>query len=227
MKVEIKYKPSYSLGVVTLDPNEELQVEGGSMVSMSSDIHIETKARGGILKSLGRALLGGESFFQNTYRAGPRGGEVNVAPALPGDLFLLELNGESMMVQSGSYVASSDGINVDTKWGGAKTFFASEGLIMLKVFGQGLAILSSYGAIHELDLTAGQRYTVDTGHLVAFTENMGFNVRSVGGLKSTLFSGEGLVVDLTGPGKVLLQTRSTDALLSWLIPKLPKDHSSN
>jgi uncharacterized protein (TIGR00266 family) len=227
MKVEIKYKPSYSLGVVTLDPNEELQVEGGSMVSMSSDVHIETKARGGILKSLGRALLGGESFFQNTYQAGPSGGEVTVAPALPGDLFLLELNGESMMVQSGSYVASSNGINVDTKWGGAKTFFASEGLIMLKVFGQGLAILSSYGAIHELDLADGQRYTVDTGHLVAFTENMGFNVRSVGGLKSTLFSGEGLVVDLTGPGKVLLQTRSTDALLSWLIPKLPKDHSSN
>ena len=197
------------------------------MVSMSSDVHIETKARGGILKSLGRALLGGESFFQNTYQAGPNGGEVTVAPALPGDLFLLELSGENMMVQSGSYVASSNGVGVDTKWGGAKTFFASEGLIMLKVFGQGLAILSSYGAIHEMDLAAGQRYTVDTGHLVAFTENMGFNVRSVGGLKSTLFSGEGLVVDLTGPGKVLMQTRSTDALLSWLIPKLPKDHSSN
>jgi uncharacterized protein (TIGR00266 family) len=227
MKVEIKYKPSYSLGVVTLDPREELQVEGGSMVSMSADVHIETKARGGILKSLGRALLGGESFFQNTYQAGPNGGEVTVAPALPGDLFLLELNGESMMVQSGSYVASSNGVDVDTKWGGAKTFFASEGLIMLKIFGQGLAILSSYGAIHEMDLASGQRYTVDTGHLVAFSETMGFNVRSVGGLKSTLFSGEGLVVDLTGPGKVLLQTRSTDALLSWLIPKLPKDHSSN
>ncbi len=197
------------------------------MVSMSSDVHIETKARGGILKSLGRALLGGESFFQNTFQAGPNGGEVTVAPALPGDLFLLELNGESMMVQSGSYVASSNGVNVDTKWSGAKTFFASEGLIMLKVSGQGLAILSSYGAIHEIDLGTGQRYTVDTGHLVAFTENMGFSVRSVGGLKSTLFSGEGLVVDLTGPGKVLMQTRSTDALLSWLIPKLPKDHSSN
>ncbi len=227
MKVEIKYKPSYSLGVVTLDPHEELQVEGGSMVSMSADVHIETKARGGILKSLGRALLGGESFFQNTYQAGSNGGEVTVAPALPGDLFLLELNNQSMMVQSGSYVASSNGVDVDTKWGGAKTFFASEGLIMLKVFGTGLAILSSYGAIHEMDLAPGQRYTVDTGHLVAFSETMGFNVRAVGGLKSTLFSGEGLVVDLTGPGKVLMQTRSTDALLSWLIPKLPKDHSSN
>jgi len=66
---------------------------------------------------------------------------------------------------------------------------------------------------------------VDTGHLVAFTEGMGFKVRAVGGLKSTLFSGEGLVVDLTGPGKVLIQTRSEDAFLAWLIPKLPKQQS--
>lgn len=226
MKVEIKYRPSYSLGVVTLDPNEELQVEGGSMVSMSSDVIIKTQARGGLLKSLGRSLLGGESFFQNVYRGGPNGGEVTVAPALPGDLYLVDLKGESLLVQSGSYVASGDGVSVDTKWGGAKTFFASEGLIMLRVSGHGMAMLSSYGAIHEMDLAADERYTVDTGHLVAFSDNMGFKVRAVGGLKSTLFSGEGLVVNLAGPGKVLLQTRSTDALLSWLIPKLPKDHSS-
>lgn len=227
MKVDIKYRPSYSLGVVSLEPNEELQVEGGSMVSMSSDVSIKTQARGGLFKSLGRSLLGGESFFQNVYRGGPNGGEVTVAPALPGDLYLVDLQNESLMVQSGSYVASGDGVSVDTQWGGAKTFFASEGLIMLRVSGQGPAILSSYGAIHEMNLAAGERYTVDTGHLVAFHDNMGFKVRAVGGLKSTLFSGEGLVVDLTGPGKVLLQTRSTDALLSWLIPKLPKDHSSN
>ena len=227
MQIELKYRPSYSLGIVKLDPGETLQVEGGSMVSMSADINIQTQARGGLLKSLGRALLGGESFFQNTYQAGPKGGEVTVAPALPGDLYIAELQGESLMVQSGSYVASSENVSVDTKWGGAKTFFASEGLIMLRVSGQGKAILSSYGAIHEINLGAGERYTIDTGHLVAFSENMGFNVRSVGGLKSTLFSGEGLVVDMTGPGRVLLQTRSTDAFLSWLIPKLPKDHSSN
>lgn len=78
-----------------------------------------------------------------------------------------------------------------------------------------------------MNLAAGEIYTVDTGHLVAFTEKMGFKVRRVGGLKSTLFSGEGLVVDLTGPGRVLLQTRSTDAFLSWLIPKLPKESSSS
>jgi len=225
--MQIELKPSYSLGIVQLDPGETLQVEGGSMVSMSADINIQTQARGGLLKSLGRTLLGGESFFQNIYQAGPNGGEVTVAPALPGDLYIAELQGESLMVQSGSYVASSEAVTVDTKWGGAKTFFASEGLIMLRVSGQGKAILSSYGAIHEVNLAAGERYTIDTGHLVAFSENMGFNVRSVGGLKSTLFSGEGLVVDMTGPGRVLLQTRSTDAFLSWLIPKLPQDHSSN
>lgn len=227
MQVELKYRPSYSLGIVALDPGEMLQVEGGSMVSMSSDVAIQTQARGGLLKSLGRALLGGESFFQNTYQAGPNGGEVTVAPALPGDLFLVEMQGESMLVQSGSYVASSEAVSVDTQWGGAKTFFASEGLIMLRISGNGKAILSSYGAIHEMNLAAGERYTIDTGHLVAFSEKMGFNVRSVGGLKSTLFSGEGLVVDMTGPGRVLLQTRSTDAFLAWLLPKLPKDHNSH
>lgn len=222
MEVNILYRPSYSLGVIRLGPNEEIRVEGGAMVGMSQGVTIETKAAGGILKSLARSVLAGESFFQNTFRAPANGGEVTVAPALPGDLFVLELRNESLLVQSGAYVASEAGVNLDTKWGGAKTFFASEGLIMLRASGTGKLLLSSFGAIHEVNLGAGETYTVDTGHLVAFTEGIGFKVRRVGGLKSTIFSGEGLVVDLTGPGRVLLQTRSTDAFLSWLIPKLPK-----
>jgi uncharacterized protein (AIM24 family) len=71
-------------------------------------------------------------------------------------------------------------------------------------------------------LSAGQKYTLDTGHIIAFSEKLGFKVPKVGGLKSTLLSGEGLVVDLTGPGRFLLQTRSTEAFLAWLIPLLPK-----
>ena len=226
MDVEILYKPSYSLGVIKLGGGEEIRVEGGAMVSMSSGITLETGATGGILKSLGRALLGGESFFQNTYRAPGSGGEISVAPALPGDLFTLDLQNESLLVQSGSYVASETGISVDTKWGGAKTFFASEGLIMLRAQGRGKLVLSSFGAIHEINLGIGEKHTVDTGHLVAFTDGIGFQVRRIGGVKSTLFSGEGLVVDLTGPGRVLMQTRSSDAFLAWLIPKLPKERSS-
>jgi len=222
VEIELLYRPSYSLGVVKLGPDERIRVEGGSMVSMSHGVTMETKATGGILQSLGRSLLGGESFFQNVYKAPRTGGEVTVAPALPGDLSALNIRDESLMVQSGSYCASEMGVELDTKWGGAKTFFASEGLVMLRATGAGQLLLSSYGAIHELNLDRGETYTVDTGHLVAFTEQIGFEVRSVGGLKSTLFSGEGLVVDLTGPGRVLLQTRSTDAFLAWLLPKLPK-----
>lgn len=223
MQIEILYKPSYSLGLLKLQPNEEIRVEGGSMVSFSGGVTLETKATGGILKSLGRSLLGGESFFQNVYRAPATGGEVTVAPALPGDLFALHLEGEPMLVQSGSYVASEISVELETRWSGAKTFFASEGFIMLRVSGRGQLMLSSYGAIHEVNLRAGEMYTVDTGHLVAFSERIGFRVRPVGGLKSTLFSGEGLVVDLTGPGKVLMQTRSVNAFLGWLIPHLPKN----
>ena len=76
-----------------------------------------------------------------------------------------------------------------------------------------------------MNLAAGETVTIDTGHIVAFTANLGFQVRKIGGIKSTLFSGEGLVVDLTGPGRVLAQTRSTDQFLSWLIPKLPRPSS--
>ncbi len=222
MQTDVLYRPSFALAVVTLEPHESIQVEGGAMVSMSANLKMETKARGGVLKSLARSMLGGESFFINTYTAPSEGGQITLAPALPGDVQVLELKGETLMVQSGSYIASSDGIQVDTKWGGAKTFFGGEGLIMLKVSGSGTLIVSSYGAIHHVDLAAGEKYVVDTGHLVTFEQQLDFKVKKVAGWKSTLFSGEGLVVELTGPGRLTLQTRSQDAFLGWLIPKIPQ-----
>jgi len=227
VEVKVQHRPSYALAVAELEPNEPIQVEAGSMVGVSADMTIETRAQGGILKSLARSMLGGESFFVNTYQASDQGGRVLLAPALPGDIVVRSLEGETLLVQSGSYVASSQGIDVSTKWGGAKTFFAREGLILLKIAGTGTLVLSSYGAIDEMKLADGETFTVDTGHLVAFSDQLGFNVRRVGGLKSTLFSGEGLVVDLTGPGRFWLQTRSEDAFLTWLIPKIPKQDSGD
>lgn len=222
MQIEVQYRPSYSLAVVTLAPGESIRAEAGAMVSMSRGLQMETRMAGGLLSSLKRSILGRESFFVNTYRAPDDGGEITLAPALPGDIIVREMRGETLLVQSGSYMASSEGIEIDTKWGGAKTFFASEGLFLLKASGTGTLILSSYGAIHEKELGQGETYTVDTGHLVAFSEGVGFKVRAIGGIKSTLLSGEGLVVDLTGPGWVYMQTRSEDAFLAWLLPRLPK-----
>jgi uncharacterized protein (TIGR00266 family) len=226
MQTEILYRPSYSLAKVTLSPNEKIRTEAGAMVSMSADLAVETQARGGLLSSLARTVLGGESFFLNTYTASGGGGEITLAPTLPGDIMVLPMTGATMLVQSGSFLACSDGVEMDTKWGGAKTFFSGEGLFMLRISGSGTLILSSYGAIHEVKLGQGQRYIVDTTHLVAFDQTIGYQVKTIGGIKSTLFSGEGLVVELSGPGTVLLQTRSEQAFLSWLIPKLPKPGNS-
>ncbi len=220
MNTEILYRPSYSLGVIHLEPNEQVRVEAGAMVSYSEGVTIQTKAAGGLFKALKRSVLGGESFFVNDFQASAAGGEVTVAPALPGDMFAYEMAGRPLLVQSGSYVASSGGVDVDTKWGGAKTFFASEGLFVLRCEGEGHLLLSSYGAIHEVELSAGQVYTVDTGHLVAWDADLTYNVRAVGGLASTVFSGEGLVAEFRGPGRLLLQTRSTAALANWLAPQI-------
>jgi len=212
---------------VILDSDEQISVESGSMVAMSSNIQVDTKMKGGLLKSLARSVLGGESFFINTYQAIDDSGEIMLSPTLPGDVFTFDMTGETYLVQSGSFLASSESVTTDTKWSGAKTFFGGEGLIMLRCMGTGTLILSSYGAIHELDLEEGQSFTVDTGHLVAFSEDIGFNVRTIGGLKSTIFGGEGLVIDLSGPGKILMQTRSVGAFLDWLLRRIPKDSSDN
>ncbi|MUG96925.1 TIGR00266 family protein [Scytonema sp. UIC 10036] len=227
MQVELMYQHAYTLGRVRLVGGEKVRVEAASMVGMSSGVTLETTATGGFFKSLGRAFLGGESFFQNIYTAPSQGGEVLVAPSLPGDLTTLDVT-EPMLVQSGAYVASDMSVEVDSKWGGSKSFFgAGGGLFMLRAQGQGQMVVSSYGAIHEITLEAGQSYTLDTGHLVALPESMSFKIRSIGGIKTFLFSGEGLVADLTGPGKFLVQTRSQDQFLSWLIPKLPQPSSSS
>ena len=226
MRHEIKYQPSYALALIDLDPGESIQAEAGAMVSMSSTIEMETSTRGGLLSGLKRSVLGGESFFINTFHA-PQPGQVTVAPALPGDIVALELAGETLLVQSGSFLAATEGVDVDTKWGGAKSFFSSEGLFLLRCTGQGTIWLSSYGAIHPIDLGVGEPYVVDTGHMVAFDDSVGYDVRPSGGWKSTLFSGEGLVVDLTGPGRFFMQTRSEDAFLGWLLPKLPKQRGGN
>jgi uncharacterized protein (TIGR00266 family) len=224
MQTEILYGPAYAAAKVTLNAGESVRAESGAMLAMTPTLQVETSTQGGVLKGLRRSLLGGESFFMNTFTAQANGDELWLAPTMAGDVVSWPIQ-STLFVASGSFLASSAGVDVDSSWGGAKTFFSSEGLFMLKVSGQGEVIISSYGAIHAIDLQAGQTYTVDTGHLVAWTEAVGYNVRKVGGWKSTIFSGEGLVCDLTGPGRIYLQTRSQEDFLGWLIPKLPTQHN--
>jgi uncharacterized protein (TIGR00266 family) len=220
MDIKIKHQPAFALAILTLSPNEQIKVEPGAMVSFSDGVTVETKAEGGLMGGLKR-MVGGESFFQNTYSAPGQGGELTLAPSLPGDLFSVEITGNDFLLRSGSYVASETGLTIDTKWGGAKGFFGGGSLLLLKVSGRGTVLASAYGALEERILQPGQKYTVDTGHIIGFDASIQFQVKRVGNWKSTFLSGEGLVCELTGPGRVLMQTRSEDAFLGWLLPKIP------
>lgn len=225
MEYDIESRPSYALLCVDLDGGESIRAEAGSMVTYDDGIDIETSASGGILGSLKRSVLGGESFFQNTFTA-TEPGRVTLAPALSGDVVHHDLDG-TLYVQSGSYLASDPSVELDAEFGGGRTFFGGEGLFLLRLDGAAPVFLSSYGAIRDRKLDDGERLTVDTGHVVAFEGSASFDVERVGGLKSTLFSGEGLVCTFTGPGRVWVQTRSPDAFLAWLVPQLPSTSDSN
>ncbi|UTF52921.1 TIGR00266 family protein [Natronosalvus rutilus] len=221
MKHSIAHRPSFALLQVDLETGESIMAEAGAMVSHTDGIDIVTsRGNDSLLGSVKRKVLGGESFFQNSFTARELG-HITFAPPIPGDIVRHDLTDETLYVQSGSYLAADDSISVDTQFGGGKTLFGGEGLFLLKLSGTGPTFLSSYGAIEEKTIEPGERYVVDTGHIVAFEESLEFSVDRVGGLKSTLFSGEGLVCTFEGPGTLWLQSRSQDAFLSWLIPQLP------
>lgn len=172
-----------------------------------------------MLKSLKRAALGGESFFVSTYTAPPQGGFVDVAARLSGDAAVYEVqDGRALFVQKGSWLANETNVSIDAQWGGFKNMFGSEGGFIIRAEGQGLVVFGCYGALETWDLAAGQTLTVDTGHMVAYEGSVGMSIRkaSGGGLIQSFKSGEGLVFEFSGPGKVWTQTRNPNELVGWL-----------
>ena len=223
MDVDIQFSPSFALAVIAIAPGTQIKAEAGVMTSMSGDVEIQTKAQGGIMAGLKRQVLGGESFFINTFRSAA-GGSVSVAPPLPGDITKIPVaSSQPLMVASGGWIAGDSSVDVDTKYGGSKTFFSGKGLFLLRCTGDGDILVASYGAILAMTLEAGQSYTLDTGFVVAFDESVQYEVHKAGGSwKTTLLGGEGLVTRFTGPGRLWMQTRSHGDLINWIIPQLPK-----
>jgi uncharacterized protein (TIGR00266 family) len=222
MKHEIKYKPSYSMLSVLLEANEAIQAQAGAMVSRSINIEMQTASKGGLMKGLARMAFGGESFFINTFVAQGGPAEVTFAPLLPGDIEHIQVDPNlGLMVQSGSYLACTPEVEIDTKWGGAKQFFAGEGLFMLRATGRGDIFVTSFGAVHQVHLQ-NQGYIVDTGHIVAFDQSLQYKVTKPSkGLKGLFFSGEGLVAEFSGTGRLWIQTRNHPSFLGWIIAHMP------
>jgi uncharacterized protein (TIGR00266 family) len=221
--------PDFGMLEVTFETaGERIVAESGAMVAMSGEVDVGTSMRGGLLQAARRKVLGGESLFQNTFTARAGGQRLLLAAPAEGDLRALELGpGEAFFLQSGAYVAHmGDRLVLDTQWGGVKSFFSGVGFFMLRVVGPGTLFYASYGALHEVPVgPAG--YTVDTGHIVGFTERVEYSVRPFGGFKGLFFSGEGLVCDFRGSGSVFLQTRDPGSLAGFLHPFRPVKSRGN
>ena len=218
---EVLHQPSFSLAVLQLNAEQSIQAEAGAMVSMSANIELQSQMKGGLFGAIKRAA-GGESAFISTFTARGGPGEVTLAPGSPGDIAGIELSGQPFFVQSSSYLAGDSSLTVDTKWGGAKSFFGGEGLFVLMVQGQGLLLVSSFGAIHRKVLRPCERYVVDTGHLVAWEGSTQYTLRkAASGFFRSMMSGEGIVAEFSGPGELLIQTRNLAALAGLLKPFFP------
>lgn len=224
LEFETVHSPSFTALIFYLQHGQSVVAEKGAMMYMHRTIEIQTHARkGGLLKGVVTSALGAESFFVNTFTAAQGPGELALVGPTMGDIRVLDVSRQGMVLQSGAYLASAPSVDLDTKWQGLKGFLAERDLIMLHASGPGEVWVSSFGGIIEMNLKAGETVSVDTGHLVAFPDNMVFSVHRVGGWKSTFLSGEGLVTDLTGPGKILMQTRHLLAFVQALAPYLPSN----
>ncbi|KYC45564.1 MAG: hypothetical protein APG12_00896 [Candidatus Methanofastidiosum methylothiophilum] len=213
---EIKDRPVFSILNINLKSGQSIVAEAGAMVTMSSNVSLKTEMKGGIGGALKRGVLGGESLFMNTYTSnGP--GNISFAPGYPGDITHIKMKGETWFLQGGAYMCCSPEITIDTKFQGLKGLVSGEGLFFLKADGVGDLFISNYGSIIEKELK-GESFKVDTGHLVAFSSGITYNIERVGGWKSTILSGEGLIANVSGNGKVLMQTRCAQALAQWLVP---------
>ncbi|MFE3188105.1 TIGR00266 family protein [Nocardia sp. NPDC059240] len=218
MKVALRHNPSSTIARCFLAGGELVRVESGAMVAHSAGVSLAAKAEGGILAGLKRSVLAGESFFVSTFTAPAEGGWVDVAPALPGDMLALPITTDHpFFISRGGWIANSHGVTVEAKWGGLANLFGGEGGFGLRAHGQGEVVLGVFGAIDVVDLGPGEPVTIDTGHVVAYDLAMNFTIRRAvsGRSLQSLKSGEGLVFDFVGPGRVLLQTRNPGAFAAW------------
>ncbi|MCZ7582354.1 MAG: TIGR00266 family protein [Deltaproteobacteria bacterium] len=225
MNIEILHRPAYAVADVHLANGECVLSEGGAMVSMSDGIGVTTStfSRGGggagaLLKGLKR-MLSGESFFLNKFTAS-KDGHVSLAPTLVGDIEHIKLDGtKNLIVQSSSFLGSSESLEMDTQFGGLKGLFSGEALFWIKFSGSGDLLINSFGGIFHVDVDG--TYICDTGHIAAFEDTLSYKIKKVGGWKATILSGEGLVCEFEGKGRLYMQTHNAPEFGRLVGPKLP------
>lgn len=220
MKIDIRHNPSFAVARLSLESGEKVRAESGAMM-MHQNISIDAKAEGGMMKSLKRAALGGESFFVTTFTAGDGGGWVDVAANLPGDVVVIDVPTSGLIIQRGSWLANPESVEIETRWGGMKNLVGGEGGFAVTASGQGPVVVSCYGALDEINLNPGEKLVVDSGHMVAYETTLNCELqRATSGIANMVKSAEGFVLEFTGPGKVWTQSRNPKGFIAWLAPQV-------
>lgn len=222
---EITHGPSFAMLRVDLQPGQTFVGEAGSMVARNQQVGMEVKMNAGksagffaFLKAMTiaviRKFVGGETFFVNHFQT-QTPGSVWLAPSVSGQIHHRRLNGETLVLSTGAYMGHVGDIDIKMKFGGLKSLLAKEGAFFLEVSGTGDLWFNSYGGVHVVDINGP--YIVDNGHLVGYEGQLTFDIRSAGGgLMGLMASGEGLVCEFNGQGRVYLQSRNLSALVDWL-----------
>ena len=224
MRYEILYKGAYPIVRCHLDKGEMMKAESDAMVAMSPTIEVTSKQEGGLLKGLMRSVLSDESLFYQYLTAKGGDGTVLFAHAMPGDITAVSLSGSTeLWVQKGGFLACENTLSLETKSQGfLKGMLSGEGWFLSKMVGRGTVFLSSYGAIHPIELGRGEEVIIDNAHLVAWDDTCKYEVEQASsGFFRSLTSGEMLVTRLTGPGRVYIQTRNPNAFESWIRSLIP------
>lgn len=220
---EFLYQGSFAMLKVSLEARESLKAEAGAMVAMSDTIDVEGKLEGGLLGGLGR-MLSGEKFFFQTLVANRGPGEALLAPSILGDLYAIDITPSTpYMVQKDGFLAGSDSLEISTKMQNlTKGIFSGEGFFVITVSGSGTLFVSSFGAIHAVDIPAGQTFIIDNSHLVAWPANTDYKIeKASSGWISSVTSGEGLVCRFRGPATVLIQSRNPHGFGDWIRRFIP------
>jgi uncharacterized protein (TIGR00266 family) len=227
---QITHGPAFAMLRVDVRPGEELIAEAGAMIARHQPVGMEVKLNAGrsagffaklkaIFIALIRKAIGGETFFVNHFTAA-QGGSVWLAPALSGQIQYRRMQGETLVLSTGAYLAHMGEVDLKLKFGGLKGMLAKEGAFFLAVSGLGDLWFTSYGGIEYVDVNGS--YIIDNGHLVGYEGNLTFSIRTAGGgMMGFMASGEGLVCEFQGQGRVWIQTRNLSSLVGWLSPLLP------
>ena len=203
---------------------ESMYTQSGGMAWMSEKVTMDSNAKGGLGKSLGR-IFSGESIFMASYKAEAPGAMVAFASTVAGEILPVDVGAcGGLIAQKGAFLCAEDSVELSltlTKKISAG-LFGGEGFILQDIHGTGMAFLEIDGDKVEKVLAPGEVIKVDTGNVVAFEKSVTYEIETVKGLKNIFLGGEGLfLTKLTGPGRVILQTQNFNEFAGRIIARIP------